>query len=105
MNLAYLESLFEDGYSPEEINKTINEAYSKWTQKKENKKVEEARTALAVAAANFAEALGVEVPQSAIDQTIDMLKNLENEAGTVQVKVSPDSAADKRLKKFLRGII
>jgi hypothetical protein len=104
LNTSYINTLWEDGYTPEEVIKVVKESHAAWQEKqKDNKKIEEARTALAVAAANFAEALGVEVPQEAIDRTIDMLKNLET--GKVKVQVSTDSDADKRLKKFLRGIL
>lgn len=101
MNTNYIDSLWEDGYTLEEITKALKDSHEKWQKKQENKKVEEARTALAVAAANFAEALGVEVTQESIDRTIDMLKTLET--GSVEISVGTD--ADKRIKKFLRGIM
>lgn len=104
MNTNYIDSLWADGYTVDEVIKTVQDSYASWQEKQKDKKIEEARAALVAAAANFAESLGFEISQEAIDKTIEMVKNVES--GKIKVMVGADtSEADKRIKKFLRGIL
>ena len=104
MDTNYINSLWEKGYSVKDLVEIAQKSYDDWAAKKqENKKIEEARTALTVAVANYVEALGINVPQESIEETINMLKSLENTK--VEVKFGSDTEADKRLRKFLRGIM
>ena len=104
MDTNYIQSLWEDGYTPEEVIKVLQDHYAKWEQKNKDKKIEEARAAMIAAVANYLEALGQPVEQKDIDKTIATLEKLETlKPNDVQVSIGVD--ADKRLRKFLRGIM
>lgn len=104
MDTNYIQSLWEDGYTPEEITKVLQDHYAKWEQKNKDKKIEEARAAMIAAVANYLEALGQTVEQEDIDRTVATLEKLEAyKPDNVQVSIGVD--ADERLRKFLRGIM
>ena len=104
MDMNYIQSLWEDGYTPEKINKVLQDHYAKWEQENKNKKIEEARAAMIAAVANYLEALGQTVEQKDIDRTVATLEKLEAyKPDNVQVSIGVD--ADEKLRKFLRGIM
>ena len=104
MNTNYLRTLWEDGYTPDEVAKLFQDNYAKWEQENKDRKIEEARAAMIAAVANYLEALGQTVKQEDIDRTVAALEKLEAlNPNDVQVSIGVD--ADERLRKFLRGIM
>ena len=104
MDANYLRSLWEDGYTPEEVTKILQDHYSKWEQENKNRRIEEARAAMIAAVANYLEALGQTVKQEDIDRTVAALEKLEAlKPNDVKVAIGVD--ADEKLRKFLRGIM
>lgn len=104
MNTNYIRSLWEDGYTPEEVTKLLQDHYAKWEQENKDRKIEEARAAMIAAVANYLEALGQTVKQEDIDRTVAALEKLEAYKPN-DVKLSIGVDADERLRKFLRGIM
>ena len=104
MNTNYLRTLWEDGYTPDEVAKLFQDNYAKWEQENKDRKIEEARAAMIAAVANYLESLGQTVEQEDIDRTVATLERLEAlKPDDVKVTVGVD--ADERLRKFLRGIM
>ena len=99
MDMNYIRSLWEDGYTLDEITQVLQDNYAKWEQENKDRKIEEARAAMIAAVANYLEALGQTVEQKDIDRTVAALEKPND----VQISVGVD--ADERLRKFLRGIM
>ena len=103
MDTKYMESLWRDGFTPDQITKILQDNYALW-EKNKSKKIEEARAAMIAAVANYLEALGQPVEQKDIDRTVAALERLEAfKPNDVQISVGVD--ADEKIRKFLRGIM